>query len=90
MTQGTLHWKQSKSYRVVRGGEVVHEGLVKSLRREKNETREVKQGSECGVVLDDFKDFVAGDILQCICIEERAPKTEKVIGGGVRVVEGEH
>ena len=90
VTQGTLHWQQSKAYRVVRGGEVVHAGLLKSLKREKSEAQEVKEGTECGLVLEGYKDYVVGDMLQCICIEERAPKTENVTGGGIRVVEGEH
>lgn len=72
---------------MLRGGEVVHEGLVGSLRKEKSETQEVGEGSECGVILEDFNDYVIGDVLQCVCIEERAPKTEMVEGGGIRVVE---
>eukprot|EP00951_Prasinocladus_malaysianus_P034526 scaffold348861_cov47-Prasinocladus_malaysianus.AAC.1 len=73
----------------MRGGNLVHEGLIQSLRREKSEVQEVQEGSECGLVLDEFNGFAVGDVLQCICIEERAPKTERVIGGGVRVTEGQ-
>eukprot|EP00192_Tetraselmis_astigmatica_P002451 CAMPEP_0117663760 /NCGR_PEP_ID=MMETSP0804-20121206/8797_1 /TAXON_ID=1074897 /ORGANISM="Tetraselmis astigmatica, Strain CCMP880" /LENGTH=962 /DNA_ID=CAMNT_0005470825 /DNA_START=460 /DNA_END=3349 /DNA_ORIENTATION=+ len=90
VTQGTIHWRRAKAYRVLRGGEVVHEGMVSSLRREKTETQEIAEGSECGLVLQEFNDFAIGDVLQCVCVEEHAPKTQAVVGGGVRVVDGEH
>jgi len=87
VTSGTVHWQRSKAYRVVRAGDVVHEGLLQSLKREKTDVQEVVEGKECGLILQDFNNFKVGDVLHCICVEERAPKTERVVGGGLKVVE---
>lgn len=53
-------------FRVLRGGEVLHEGPCDSLRRHKLAVDSVGRGSECGVVLDGFQDFRPGDVLQCV------------------------
>jgi translation initiation factor IF-2 len=50
--------------RVIRGGEQLHDGHVSSLKRFKQDVREVRTGFECGVGLEGFDDFVAGDIIQ--------------------------
>jgi translation initiation factor IF-2 len=50
--------------RVRRGGEVVHEGNLDSLKRMKEDVREVNAGYECGIGLDSFKDWSLGDIIE--------------------------
>ncbi len=50
--------------RVLRSGTVVHDGTVASLKRFKDDTREVAAGYECGVSLDSFNDFTEGDQLE--------------------------
>ena len=50
--------------RVVRNGEQLHDGHVSSLKRFKKDVREVRTGFECGVGLEDFDDFVEGDVIQ--------------------------
>ncbi len=50
--------------RVLRGGTVVHDGTVSSLKRFKDDVREVAAGYECGVSLDGFNDFQEGDQLE--------------------------
>jgi len=50
--------------RVLRGGTVVHDGTVSSLRRFKDDVREVTSGYECGLGLDNFNDFHEGDQLE--------------------------
>jgi translation initiation factor IF-2 len=67
VTEGTL--KGSLTFRVMRGGEMVHEGPVASLRRHKLEVPAVGKGTECGVCLDGFSDVRLGDSLQCIAME---------------------
>jgi len=52
------------SVRVRRGEQVVVESAVASLRRFKDDVKEVASGYECGVGLKDFEDFEAGDILE--------------------------
>jgi translation initiation factor IF-2 len=50
--------------RVIRKGDVLHESRVISLKRFKNDAKEVTTGMECGVGVDNFHDFQAGDIIQ--------------------------
>ena len=52
------------SVRVVRDGTIVWTGSVGSLRRFKDDVREVEQGQDCGVVLDGFADVKVGDMLE--------------------------
>ncbi len=56
--------------RVIRDGVVIHEGIVASLRRFKDDAKEVQQGYECGIGLDKFQDVKQGDILEGYAIEE--------------------
>jgi translation initiation factor IF-2 len=58
------------SVRVIRRGEVVHDGTVSSLRRFKEDAREVAAGYECGVGVQGFGDFEEGDILEFYREEE--------------------
>jgi len=50
--------------RVIRNDEAIFDGEVSSLRRFKNDVREVNTGMECGVGVDHFDDFEAGDVLE--------------------------
>ena len=56
--------------RVIRDGVVSYEGNIASLRRFKEDVREVQQGYECGIGLDKFQDMKQGDILEGYTIEE--------------------
>lgn len=62
--------RRNAKIRVLRGAAVVHEGHIASLRHEKDDVREIREGFECGVGVKSFDDYQAGDILQCY-IEER-------------------
>jgi translation initiation factor IF-2 len=55
--------------RVLRKGQVVHEGTVSSLRHLRDDVTEVTQGFECGITLQSFDEFEVGDVIECI--EER-------------------
>jgi translation initiation factor IF-2 len=50
--------------RLVRDGTVVHEGRIGSLRRFNEDVREVAQGFECGVVLENYQDVKEGDVME--------------------------
>jgi translation initiation factor IF-2 len=50
--------------RVKRGGKVIHEGVLDSLKRMKEDTKEVATGFECGVGVDKFNDWAEGDIIE--------------------------
>ena len=58
--------------RVVRGGSVVYDGRVASLRRFKEDVREVVAGYECGVGLERFRDVKEGDVIETYRIDEIA------------------
>ena len=58
------------SVRVWRQDEVIHESTVSSLRRFKDDVREVVAGYECGVGIKDFNEFEVGDILEFFRVEE--------------------
>lgn len=62
----------SSKVRVVRDGIVVHEGVIESLRRFKDDVKEVAQGFECGITLEKFSDLKEGDIFEVYDIEEIA------------------
>lgn len=55
--------------RIVRNGIVVHEGHVESLRRFKDEVKEVATGYECGVSIEKYRDIKEGDILEAFTME---------------------
>ncbi|MGC8489991.1 MAG: EF-Tu/IF-2/RF-3 family GTPase, partial [Clostridia bacterium] len=56
--------------RVIRDGVVVHEGPIASLRRFKDDVREVQAGFECGIGLERFNDIKVGDQLEVFTQEE--------------------
>jgi translation initiation factor IF-2 len=62
--------------RLVRDGVVVHEGTVGSLRRFKDDVREVQSGFECGIGVDGYNDVKVGDVIEAYTIEERAATLE--------------
>ncbi len=61
--------KRNGRVRVVRNDQVIYEGEIGSLKHEKDDVREVRQGFECGVGIKGFGDFQPGDILECYALE---------------------
>ena len=61
---------RSSKIRVVRDGIVITEDEIASLRRFKDDVKEVAQGYECGVTLDKFSDIKEGDIFEAFILEE--------------------
>ena len=58
--------------RVIRDGVEVYEGSISSLRRFKDDVKEVKEGYECGIAVENFNDIKVGDVLECFRTEEIA------------------
>ena len=56
--------------RIVRGGIIVHEGHLNSLKRFKDDAREVASGYECGMGFENFNDIKEGDIVECFVMEQ--------------------
>lgn len=59
--------------RLVRDSVVVHEGKIQSLRRFKDDVKEVQSGYECGLAFEKFQDLKQGDIVEPFVLEEVAP-----------------
>lgn len=56
--------------RLVRDGIVIHEGTIASLKRFKDDAKEVAQGYECGIGIESYNDIKEGDIIECFQMEE--------------------
>ena len=61
---------RSCSVRVVRDGIVIHEGSLASLKRFKDDAREVAENYECGLTVEKFNDIKEGDIIEAFTMEE--------------------
>ncbi|HAH32071.1 MAG TPA: translation initiation factor IF-2 [Elusimicrobia bacterium] len=62
---------RNQSVRIIRGKEVAGTGKISGLKRFKEDAREVEKGLECGILIEGFKDFRAGDIVESVTKEER-------------------
>ncbi len=56
--------------RLVRDGIVIHEGTISSLKRFKDDAKEVNQGYECGIGIENYNDIKEGDIIECFHMVE--------------------
>ena len=63
---------RNSEVRVVRDGIVVHEGLLSTLKRFKDDVKEVAEGYECGMTIERFNDLKEGDVIEAFVMEEVA------------------
>jgi len=65
--------KRGAKVRLLRDDVVIHEGKLKTLQRFKDEVKDVKEGTECGMAFENYEDIKAGDIIECyeVIEEER-------------------
>jgi translation initiation factor IF-2 len=68
VTEGVI--KRSANARIVRDGVVAWEGKIASLKRFKDDVKEVAEGFECGISLEGFNDLKEKDVIECYEIEE--------------------
>lgn len=68
--------RASVGVRVIRDSVVAYEGKLGSLRRFKDDVREVQQGYECGITVENFNDLKAGDIIEAYVVDKIAAKLE--------------
>ena len=61
---------RSSQVRVIRDEIVIYEGEMDSLRRFKDDVKEVATGFECGITLEKFRDYKVGDTLEAFTMEE--------------------
>jgi len=64
VTEGLI--RRGAKARLVRKGQVVHQGPVETLRRFKDDASEVKAGFECGIKLGGYDDYEAGDVIEAV------------------------
>ena len=65
---------RKSNVRLIRGGVVVYEGEVSSLKRFKDDVAEVREGLECGIAIANFNDIKVDDVIESYTVEE-VPRT---------------
>ncbi|MCX7822972.1 MAG: translation initiation factor IF-2 [Syntrophobacterales bacterium] len=70
--------QRSAKVRVLRDQVVVYDGRIASLKRFKEDAREVKAGFECGILIENFNDIKVGDILEVYVMEATKPSIEGI------------
>ncbi len=65
---------RDSSVRLIRDGIVIFEGEIDTLKRYKDDVKEVAQGYECGITIKNFNDIKEGDIIEAYIMEEVTPK----------------
>ena len=70
VTEGTI--RRGCKVRLLRDNVVIHEGSLKTLKRFKDEVKEVKDGTECGMAFDNYSDIQQGDMIECFEVKEVA------------------
>ena len=74
VTEGSF--ERGKLVRLLRDGIVIYEGKLSSLRRFKDDVKEVQKGYECGIGIENFNDLKIGDTLECYYTEEIKPELD--------------
>ncbi len=69
---------RNQPIRVLRGKDVAGSGKISGLKRFKEDVKEVEKGLECGILIEGFKDYRAGDIVEAITREERIRRISHV------------
>jgi translation initiation factor IF-2 len=70
VTDGTV--KRGAKMRLMRDGVIIHTGDIKSVKRNKDDVKEVKSGFECGISLENYNDIHLSDVIECFELEEVA------------------
>ena len=68
VTEG--HVKRGAKVRLIRDDVVIHEGDLSTLKRFKDEVREVQSGQECGMAFTNYQDMQKGDIIECYEVQK--------------------
>ncbi len=74
VTEGSF--ERGKLVRLLRDGIIIYEGKLSSLRRFKDDVKEVQNGYECGIGIENFNDLKIGDTLECYYTEEIKPELD--------------
>ena len=72
VTEGRMTREGQAQARLLRDNVLIHEGRIGSLKRFKDDVKEVKTGLECGIAFDRYNDIKVGDVIEVFTIEEVA------------------
>jgi translation initiation factor IF-2 len=67
VTDGTV--ERGQHVRLIRDNVVIHEGKLATLRRVKDDVKEVQAGQECGMSFENYQDMRVGDLIECYRVE---------------------
>ncbi len=79
VTEGVM--RRNDPVRLVRDGVQIYRGNLGSLKRFKDDVREVREGFECGMNIDGYNDVKVGDVIECFTIEQVARTLASSAGG---------
>ncbi|MGH7935391.1 MAG: EF-Tu/IF-2/RF-3 family GTPase, partial [Chthoniobacterales bacterium] len=68
VTDGTV--QRGAHVRLIRDNVVVHEGKLSTLKRFRDEVKEVQAGQECGMAFENYQDMRIGDVIECYTVQE--------------------
>ncbi len=71
VTEGSL--KRGGIARLLRGGELIHSSKIDTLKRFKDDVKDVRAGYECGIHVAGFENYEEGDVIECFEVEELRP-----------------
>ena len=74
VTDGQI--QRGRQVRLLRDGIVMYEGKISSLRRFKDDVKEVQTSYECGIGIEKYNDLKVGDVIECFYLEEIKPELE--------------
>ena len=74
VTEGTF--KRNTKLRILRDNVVIHSGDLDNLKRHNDEAKEVKEGLECGISIQNYSDILVDDVIECYEIEKTPRKLE--------------
>jgi translation initiation factor IF-2 len=72
VTDGKI--ERGQKIRLLRDGIIIQDGKISSLRRFKDDVKEVQTGYECGIGIENYNDIKVGDVLECYYLEEIRPE----------------
>jgi len=62
--------KNNSKVRIIREGTIIYDGVISSIQREKDSVKEVKEGYECGITIENYNDLKVGDIIEAYEVVE--------------------
>ncbi|MDQ8194363.1 translation initiation factor IF-2 [Coraliomargarita sp. SDUM461004] len=71
VTEGSI--QRNCIARLMRGGQLIHESKIDTLKRFKDDVKEVRAGYECGINVAGYDDYQEGDTIECFAVEEQRP-----------------